>query len=225
MLYNSKGIECNFDDYVYFNQGTCAKIFRKDDTLLKIYKYDCKYRNIISKNMFETLKTIDNDCIVKLDDYYHYYDELKIFGFIDAYTMYNVKNDYIKLLDSPLEYLKSCLDGFEKLSKELSKERVVMFDTNPYNIVFNNEKGVIIDPDKFYFNNFRTYKNTLIKNRIAILEYIKSYMLKEIDCYDFSNLLRIIRLFNDYKDYNDELPIILDNIFMGKNPKELIKKN
>ena len=73
-LYNSKRELVELEGFEYLTSGGCAHIFRKGDIVVKQYNYDSDYHIYVNKKVFKALKEIGAPNIVKLHDYYYYYD-------------------------------------------------------------------------------------------------------------------------------------------------------
>jgi hypothetical protein len=172
--------------------------------------------------MFNILKDVDDKSFVKLREYYFYFYPNFMFSDLDAYTMDMVpfdRKNILNLLYTDLDYLYECSYELERLAEKLSRLKIVLFDTNGYNIIFNEHGAVIIDPDKFYRTPLLPYSVVLRKNKEAVLEYIRSYIYR---CaresgygYEFKYAMTDPLLFN--KDLKSEIPIVLRNIYQGSD--------
>ena len=223
MLYNKYGKELVDTGFGEFDNGTCANVYRDpNNLLLKVYKWDVNPRSHLTKSMFNILKDVDDKSFVKLRDYYFYYYPNFMYSDLDAYTMDMVpfdRKNILNLLYADLNYLYECSYELERLAEKLSKLKIFLFDTNGYNIIFNEHGAVIIDPDKFYRVPFLPYRMVLRQNKEAILEYIRSYIYR---CaresgygYQLKYAMTDPLLYN--KDLKSELPILLRDLYHGSD--------
>lgn len=183
--------------FVYYDEGSCAKVYKKGQLLLKTYKLDCKYYHMISPKLFNFLKNADFPHMLKLRDYYYLDKSLwnKIIG-IEAYTMDYAGERIPSLLNASTEYLLDMVSDLEKMIALLSKQKIIMKDTHGGNIIFSENDVTVIDPDQFSFAKFSSYASVLKRNKYAILNYIISSMVYEIEddpkgkkyCFDLYSL-------------------------------------
>ena len=214
--YSSKNIVLDTQKFNYYDEGGCSTIYKKDDTLLKIYNYECKYRYYLSKKMFLLLKTVNIPNLVKLKDYYHRYNgRIDRLLPMDAYTMEFVKGKKINLLDQNRDYLNYIINELEDTLDELSKNKVILEDPSSHNIIFT-EKGVtIIDPDQFIRVPVLSRKELYRINKTKIIQYIN----KTIEAKRETENVRYI-----YSDYNSSLTKDFNDFLTGETINETIQK-
>ncbi len=170
----TKEIE-NIESYLYLSEGKNAKVFVYKDNLLKLYKYDCTYKSMISKSMFKTLKEIENKNFVDLGEIV-YREKERLF--IDGYTMKKVDGDKIDLIEADTEYFLEMMHCLDNLADEFTRKRIIMYDTHEKNIIFTENNVTVIDPDKF-FKSIRNKKNIFLINKLRIMEYINCTLMSD----------------------------------------------
>ena len=179
-LYSPKG-NLDTSDYFYYNEGNCARVYKKGSVLLKSYKSDCKFYNIITPKVFDYIKDIDLPHVLKLGEYYYYYKTIWNFLIgIDAYTMQYAGERIPSLLKAPTEYLLDMVSDLEKTIVLLSKKRIILNDTHHGNIIFGKNDVTIIDPDQFVLSSWRSQKYILEKNKAALVDYVLSTMIYDV---------------------------------------------
>lgn len=223
-LYSSNGV-IDTGEFNLYSQGTCASIYKKDALILKEYKFNCKYCYMISTSVFQLLKELQLPHIVKLyDAYYTDTSFWKYFLKMDAYTMEYAGERIDSLLESSREYFLEMVLELERLLPLLTRYRILLNDTNSYNIIFSKNDVTIIDPDLFCVSKWHSSSFILKYNQNALLEYIISTllkdarMLKEDDSflYDICRL-RMISL--------DSLSSSFSRIFTEDSPYLSLKKH
>lgn len=207
MLYDKDGKIFNTEGFKETRYGSSqARIYERDNVLLKAYKYpseedvDKHKINPIKRRIFEDIKEMNNENIVKLLNYYYEYDKHFLCP-IDAYTMEKENNDHVDIVEADNLYLTSSVEALDKLAKELAKRRIIMWDCHEKNILFSSKGPTIIDVDMFFK---KLYSKTRIEiiNKRQILLYLKRYTL---DCYSKKHP-------NPKDEMTDEI-IAISNIF------------
>ena len=84
IIYDKNNRPLEISNFKYYDEGSCAKIFKENNTMLKIYKSNCTYKYYLSKKMllvshvlsplkifrlssiYIILKMADEDCPVDL---------------------------------------------------------------------------------------------------------------------------------------------------------------
>ena len=220
-LYNSKREKVEFNDYIYFGQGMCARVYKKDDKVLKVYKDGCPYIYHLSKSVFEKIKKLDLNNIVKLDDYYHFFNfylEYKLP--MDAYTMEYIEKDNVNLLECDKDYILDTINELEKTIILLSKNKIEVNDLHHTNMIFNSKGATLIDLDTYHINKIESYRKLLLENKRKLLECLKECIKNSIDIFE---MYKIYYLLN----FNLKNSTIVDgfkNIFTEDTLYNSIKK-
>ena len=212
-------------DFEFLNEGMCAKLYRLDDIVLKIYKFDCTYKYYIRKSMFNKLKELNIPNIVELLDYYYYYKS-KLYKLLppDAYTMKYVEDDNISILNTNVEYLLETISSLEKTCLKLSKNKIEINDAHSKNIIFNKNGATLVDVDSFCFSRLKSFQKLFLYNQKQIVKYLKSRLINEynsmnIYTYKLNYLLDFNSLTSNIS-ITDELKKIMDK----KTPIESLRK-
>ena len=224
-LYNSKRELVELEDFDYLTSGGCAHIFRKGDIVVKQYKYESDYHIYVNKKVFKALKEIGAPNIVKLHDYYYYYDSfISRMLPVDAYSMDYVQDDKIHLIDQPSEYLFKIADDLEETAKILSDNKIHIRDPHHGNIIFGKDKATLIDVDSYLFNYSR--HDALVEmNRDAIIETLTSKLVHEFQEEDYgywfpTNMLLYRLQSKDNKTIKEVLETIIDE----ETPRKSMQK-
>lgn len=173
ILYNEKNKKVEITSKM-FDRGHCAEIHKiNDQVCAKIYYDDCSFENRIYKSMYEDLKTIKSDYLVKL--YQLLYKDLN-HEIIRGYIMkYYIDNPLI-FLYKEVEFALSMMEEHLKLIDQLSERNIIVEDLSRENIVYSDDKVIIIDPDLFYHN----YEDPYEINLCNLLNYRKLFIFYKI---------------------------------------------
>ena len=224
MLIYSKDEILDISNFKYFDEGTCAKLYFQDNIVLKIYKINTKNYYYFSKKIFNELKELNLDSIVKLYNYY-YEDTNKLTKLLPPrfYTMEFINNPNIILIEQTKEYLLDIISSIEKDVITLTKNKIKIYDTHHRNIIFMENSAKIIDIDLFSKNNLISYKKLLLQNKKLLLYYIIStieYELKKNNMYTY--------LYETLFKYNDLINLsvtdYLDNLLNEGTIQDYIEK-
>jgi hypothetical protein len=215
ILYSKSKEKLDTSSFVYFDEGSCATVYKKNNTLLKVYGTGCNYRVIIERKLFNFLKEKNISNIVKLYDYYYYFpDFFSRLIAVDAYTMQLVSNDHTKFIDFNRTDIIDILKSLEETINILTDNRIIMYDVHPRNIITNKNGITIIDPDRFYFSMFSSKKKIYKLNKCELMGCLNKVFLKELANFDSFKLPSFI--------YDDSLSFF-DNINNSLNTDEFQK--
>ncbi len=180
-MYNSKRKLVNFDGFEYLDEGRCAKVYKKEHEVFKLYKLNTKYCYFISKKMFKTIQKLNLPTIVSLYDYYHYYDDfLSRHTLIDGYSMEFIEEDKTPVIDKPTDYLFHIANKFDETVEILTENKILIRDPHFRNIVFGKDGATLIDVDTYEFYPFNSYTELKKENQRAVLEFLTSQLIHEL---------------------------------------------
>ena len=189
MLYDKNGKVFDTEGFKETRyRSSQARIYEKDNVLLKAYKIPSdddfdKPRIIpIKERIFNDIKEMDNENIVKLLDYYYVFEKHFLCP-IDAYTMEKEENEHVDIVEADNLYLTSSVEALEKLASELAKKRIIMWDCHEKNTIFSSKGPTIIDVDLFH-KNLGSISKTEMINKRQILHYLRGYAL---NCYSMKH--------------------------------------
>ena len=187
-LFDKKNETYEFDGYTLFSKGSCANIYKKDDTILKIYNLSCKYKFYLSRKMFELLKKNNIPNLVKLLDYYRLYKSRVLP--MDAYTMEYVSGDDVELITASRDYLLRVAKQLEETISMLTNKKIMIFDAQSYNVLFKENGITILDPDQFTEHRLLSRKTLYGYNKMQALNYVTDTIDKEMNSkgYKFDSL-------------------------------------
>ena len=197
-FYTINGEKVIFDNYKEYTKGNCGYLYKKDNTILKIYTTSCKYNYYVTKKMFNLLKELNIPNIVTLYDYY-YYNNAPLFNHIippDAYTMKYIRDDNIDITKVSRDYLLETVNALEKTCIELSKNKILIGDAHHGNIIFNSNGVTLVDIDSYFTNNILTFKRIQLHNKKKILYFFRSKIehdyptgKENMICYKINNII------------------------------------
>lgn len=190
--YNSSGELVEFDGIKSGHYGQNSEIMRlSDGSVYKKYFNEAEDTNHITLEVFEFIKLLNNEHMVKLiERFYQVKNNLKANDIIsaperytiDVYTYEWVKEDNIDILNMPVDYLLDNMNELLHLVDYLSAFGLYMIDVMTDNAVLNENGIVLIDPDIYTFEYNTSYKNFMMVsdnfrvkkwNRKCIVELLK----------------------------------------------------
>ena len=142
----------NFDKLEYIGCGSTANVYKINDKAIKLFIPE--YISILSEDMFDFLKSINDPNFMKLEKYkmretfdykYHIYvKSLKYYTYL-----------YIKETNSrkKLDYFLDNFDRLEKFAEIFNKNGVKLGDLNFDNTVLQDDNIVLIDPDNYIYSS------------------------------------------------------------------------
>ena len=196
-LYDKNNEPLEISNFKYYNEGMCARVFKENELMLKIYKSDCSHRYILSRKMFSILQELDLPNVVKL--YNYYYLEYKKYHIspIKAYSMESVPGDN-SILNKNKNNLLSALYALENTCLILAENKIEIQDSHTSNIIFNSQGATLIDVDTYSLNKLKTVNKIFTHNKEEILYALKRRIKRdilaqdaEIDYYKILYLLNI----------------------------------
>lgn len=216
------------------NKGNCGTIYRLNKELcFKYYNKTDVANFILNEEMFKSLKSINNSSLVNIKQLLYKNRESKYKA--KAYILEYYQSAYDNILTVPSEYLLSSLEKILILAKELSKEKIRVFDLREENIILAAKNIVLIDPDRWYFNiieSERSIEKSNINNITGFFQNIikdslnktEREFLIENNLFDYVIAEKLFPLTNNknkalkvltkrLKDYNRPIDYIYD---MGK---------
>lgn len=196
------------------NYGQCGEIYHYDsDKCVKIYYTDCSYNCRISKNIYEQLKDIDSDYLIK---FYELFYSDPFLEHISGYLTKYYQSENFDFFEKSIDYNLYIMNELLKLFKKLSYNNIITSDVKKSNIIYNNEKIIIIDPDLFYqYSDLEICKRENYKNLI--------YLFKSIYRDEFRNLDINYKGFNPFQ-YLDDLFDFEPNEQIVDNLSKKLKK-
>ena len=225
-MYNSKRQLVNLEGYEYLNEGACARIFKKENEVFKLYKFDTKYYYYLSKKMFRAIQRLDLPTIVKLYDYYLYYDDFMSRHLsMDGYDMEFVEEDETPVIDKPTDYLFSVANRFDYTVEALTESKILIRDPHYKNIIFGKDKATLIDVDTYEFCRFTPYEKLKKENQKAILDLLVSQLIHELRTDNLDDYLFVSRdLHYLMPDINKPLKEILEKMISESTPRKSMDK-
>lgn len=225
-MYNSKRELVDLQGYTYLDEGECAKVFRKGDEVFKLYKFDTKYYFFLGTKMFKVLKEIDDPNIVKLYDYFYYYDDfLTRHSYMDGYSMQYVERDEDLVIDKPSEYLFSIADQLDGTVERLSERKIHIRDYKYRNIIFGKDKATLIDVDTYEFCPFTSYETLKKANQEEMLRFLTSQLIHELRQDDMRYWLACNDLNRLPTNMNMKLRDILGFVITEDTPRKSMEKS
>ena len=178
-LYSKSGKLTTFNNLVYLNEGNCAKVYRYNDYLFKIYNDDCNYHLKIKKEIFMILRDLNAPSIVKLREYFSY-RKFSLSKRPDAYTMDILPSSKKKLIYCDKTYLENTFYDLEQTIKLLDKLNIIIDDIHSKNVLFTEQGIYLIDPDLFrkktIFDSVSAYRI----NKAILIAYFNAVLYNEM---------------------------------------------
>ena len=213
-------------DAILLGSGMCGNAIKCNDIVIKRYFDDC-FINRIYGDVFDKLKTIDNNCFIKLIDKkmteIHGVDKVK------EYTYKYITKLNELMIDLPMEYTYETLHQYQLILNKLNKLKISIFDANENNAIISSNGLTIIDPDLYSIDKSEYTKGLIDHNKEYITLYIselwrEEFILKHGEKYrkqlyfDINPFEKLFKCNNDNIDYN------LKERFNAKTPDELLYK-
>ena len=220
ILYDKFNNEIEISNFKYYDEGMCAKIFKENNLILKVYKVDCSYRYILSRRMFSMLQDLNLSNVVKLYNYYYLeYRKHHILP-MDAYSMEYVPGNK-SILNQDKNYLLNSMYILENTCLTLAKNKIEINDSHASNIIFNDMGATLIDVDIYSVNKLKSISKIFTHNKEEILNALKNRIKSEIleqelevEYYKFLYLLNIDVM---HKSITEELDKILTDESLLEN--------
>ena len=221
-LYDKSNNKICINNLEYLNDGCNGNIYKLSDyECLKFFK---------SKDISCDLEVIKKIKDMQLDNFYEiriplFNKDKKFVGYIMKYY----ENLEIDILTMPVEYTLNNLISIYNSIIKLTDNNILIDDLDSYNIIFNRDKIIIIDCDKYTFNDGDNY--TLKYNNIKCLEklFVDLYfdsLFKYHKNEDSSDCIpKIYRLFR-FRSYdeNKRLDNTCKRLIKYKYPIDLIRE-
>lgn len=245
LYYDSKGNLVEFKESNAYSEGTNAVIYKKDSLAVK--KYFCNGDTIITQEMFDFLKSIDNPNFIKLIERYYALSKIKNYNKfiaslanpktnnelynrdtykIDLYTYYWIEKEYIDILEESKDYLLENFISLLKISDCLSDNRVGLADIKSENTICNQNSIVLIDPDMYYFISEYSHTDLHKKNRLRIICLMSSLCRSLTRHISYETSDKVTELFKESLDNPQSAEKILTKNLRGyKKPIDYIKNN
>ncbi|MBR3661416.1 MAG: hypothetical protein IKN63_05935 [Bacilli bacterium] len=181
IFYNSNHQLEKLNNYYYLNEGQCGVIYRKDNQVLKIYRLKCPYAYRINRQVFNILKELNLNNIVKLNDYYHFFKSSILSMLpVDAYIMEYIEPSKSLILDKSKDYILFIIKSLEETSLKLAQNKIVMYDSHYSNIIFTDNNAIIIDVDSYQYSYFKSVNSIYLHNKKEVLKMFKSKIINEL---------------------------------------------
>ena len=133
----------------YLVSGNCAKVYREDNYIKKVYYEYCLEKNRIDKKVYEIIKKIDSSYMLKIHDLYHDYFKKHIMGYLADYY----KPDTVNILEEDIYYTLDNLHNIKQLFDELASYFIKVDDVKILNAIIQKDKIVLLDPDLYRIVN------------------------------------------------------------------------
>lgn len=188
MIYrNRKGNIYTPKELEYLSAGGCSYISHNETEIWKEYFSDTKPWCRITEEVFDLLKSINNEHLIELFDIYttlsssefEKYQNKEIPFRTDAYSARYYPNNETRLLEEPTDFLLDNFWEIEKLFDTFTDESTLTEDVKRENAVIGPNGIIIIDPDCFQTIHFPKEK-IAIKNKKNILELLRSIAIAEM---------------------------------------------
>lgn len=214
VLYNEQNKKMQITSKM-FDHGHCAEIHKiNNQVCAKIYYDECFFGNRIYKSMYEDLKTIKSDYLVKI--YQLLYQDLNQ-EIIGGYLMKYYIDNPLVFLYGKVEFTLSMMEEHLKLMDQLANKHIIVDDLSRKNIIYTDDKIIMIDPDLFshnYEDGYEIFRCNLLNYHHLYLFY-KTLFRNEISKYaslDICQSFRIADLLFDFDNDRQMVKSLEDNL-------------
>lgn len=225
ILYNKKGNIVEFDGYEYLNEGAKARVFRKGNEVIKVYKSDTRQPFFLGTKMFEAIKKLNNPHVVKLLDYYYLYNGwyLKLAP-VDAYTMEFVQDDNLTIIDESRDYILRMADMLDETVEVLTANKILIRDPNHDNIIFNKDRPILLDVDTYEFHKLAPHNKLKLYNQDAILAFFRTTMADEYKKDQDKYYVGVYDLYRLRPVENKTVKQLLEKVLTDDTPRKTFDK-
>lgn len=143
----------------YLNNGACGTVYRYGkDLCLKIYRQEhLEPKHKLEVSIYNALKEIDSPNLIDIIELY-FKEKRQTHYNADAFLSRYYKEKYTDFLEIPTTYLLENIEQILKLSNELSKRKIRLFDLKRENIILAEQNIIFIDPDMWYHSHLNEYE-------------------------------------------------------------------
>lgn len=209
----------NINNNEFFKHGGTSNIYRLEDgDLLKRYYAYTSESVRITEDIFKLLQAINHIRMIRM------YELFVINNHSVAYTMKELTDDGLDILDTSVDYFLESIACIEELFDSLSKQNVRIMDSRWDNTVVNSSGITIIDPDKYRRVNYDPIinnKDQLLYLAYSLLTDRPSRFKKQIDLnkvVKFRNSIHITDTISITDELYKELKLV-------KKPRDLFKRD
>ena len=145
--------------------------------VFKQYNQTISDRYKIFPSVFDVLKKIDNDHLIKIIDLYtkSYFGKFIVDGYTTLYYEEDTMNPFLKYTD----YLLDNFFEIEQLFNYFSANHILTDDVRRDNTILGKDKIIIVDPDQFLVTcDSIRYISIINKRKLAFL--FRNIMMKSI---------------------------------------------
>ena len=144
-------------EYERLSSGECGEVYTNEKNIFKVYFKDTLDEFRLDEEIFEFMKQIDSQNLMKIYEIYTKASLKNAFGIltqyndfqIDAYLAKYYKKDDINVLFKHKDYLLESLKEIEKLFAYFTEYLIFIDDIKFENSICTENEIVIIDPDCF----------------------------------------------------------------------------
>ena len=197
----------------YLTCAGSANIFKDGDIIIKKYYDLVGNKARIKKDIFETLRSIDHPCFIHLIDMEC--DSEKVLSYRYYYVLNTVRDIVYKSSDYTINNIRK----LESLINILSDLRIIIDDTNPGNILFQEDNAVLIDPDYYYFDRNLSFSDAKSINNKKLVEYFFRTFNKS----RYVNHQKVRKLFDFNVDYGTDIAYELSHRLSKKKPIDYLR--
>lgn len=147
----------------YLAEGNCGSIYHDNEIIFKQYRDDIHSSCKLTPKMFDILKNINSDHLVKL---YEIYSKINLLDLnkikylelqgvknrnfiVDAYTAQYYSDNTVDVLNESTDYILDNFNEIEKLINLFTKRSILTSDLRRDNVILSHNGIIIIDPDTY----------------------------------------------------------------------------
>ncbi len=183
----------------------------KEDLYLKIYKNETDPIYRLDSNIYKVLKDTKSDNLIDIVELL--YSKKDTRSESTAYLARYPEETYSDFLEVSSEYILANIDEILKLSNELGKQRIRLYDLKRETIALTDSRIILTTPDSWKHSHL--HENNIINLNINALSFLFNTLTRE-------------SLLNNHKDFikNSSLysTIFSDKLFpITTNPNKTMK--
>ncbi len=207
-LYNEENKQVEIGTEI-IGGGHCSEVHGFNGRICaKVYYDSCLIKNRIKEDIYKDLKTIKTDYLVRIYQLLYKDSSSKIVA--DGYLMKQYKDNLLEILGKEIEFTLYMMEQHLKLFDQLADKHIIVTDLKLENMIYTDEKIVLLDPDLFYYRKDLDPKSCRLVNYHELVGLYKKIYEEEIFKCKFLDIF--------------QKEIILDELFSFKEDSQLVKR-
>lgn len=209
--------------------GHCSEVHEFNERICaKVYYDSCLIKNRIEEDIYKDLKTVKTDYLVRI--YQLLYKDPSCKTVADGYLMKQYTANLLEILGKEVEFTLYMMEQHLKLFDQLADKHIIVDDLKLENMIYTDEKLVLLDPDLFYYRKDFDVKSCRLVNYHELVSFYKKIYEEEIIKCKFLDRFKREIVLNELFDFKEDCQLVkrLSDNFKGyKYPIDYVlsKKN